>query len=518
MKILLAYSKRHFDPAVRSADNGLRFSSAAILAAGLYEILSRFGEVDYVDGLEPPRSLPRRHYDLLVSILGGISPLHRLAGFDKTVLFAVNMHPAERNRILHEFNVRYRVCGQALLDRTCVFLKTLDDIKAADAVFMVGNGEVLRSYVRRGVPRSRLRCFNYASALEPVKKTQASPGAPVFVYAATEMCLRKGFDIMSRLMEQAARAGENFRLLVIGAAGAGQYRRKLESLQALLGPRMAYGGWVDSSSREYAALLDEGDFILFPSLEEGQAGSVLDAMARGLVPIVTRAAGIDCSPFGFLRPELDSPDNLRIIFRALHAAPEERLRLSRAAGRVYADLHLGWREPLARAFGYLLNHGSPWPRVIADVRDDAFASDYPALAAEGLPADYILRGGAVLPGSADLYDFVSFMEKNPRCGVAGAGARLSCKELYWREGEPVPVPRLVRASGEETGDAWVLESCAGEEILSALAADALPPEPPLAVPRGFRRFVAEPAARIGSLFAPSRRMRRKLYNYWRESR
>lgn len=370
MHILLAYSTRHYLP---DAPGEAGRSSAAVLASTLHAILSRFGEVEYVDGLNPPRRLKRRHYDLLVSILGGITPLCRRAQFDKVCLFAVNMHPVERNRILDHFNDAYQVCDAHTLDKSIVSLTVLDDIDRADAIFLVGNDTVRESYIRYGVRPRMLRCFNYASALpattsSPRTGDGRTPGAR-FVYAATEMCLRKGFDIVAELFSEAARRGKDFYLTIIGGEGSKVYAAKLAELQQTLGQRLRIEGWVPSDSDRYPELLRQNDFIIFPSLEEGQAGSVLDALACGLVPIVTPQTGIDCSPLGMLEPALHSQRNKCILDRALDADENEVSALKQQTAAYYTARHLSWRGELEEAFRLFLETGRIYPEGTAHIED-----------------------------------------------------------------------------------------------------------------------------------------------------
>ncbi len=356
MRILLAYSTYHFDPA---CPEKARKESAGVLARTLYTMLSRFGEVDYVDGLNPPTTLPHSHYDLLVSILGGITPLCRMASFGNICLFAVNMHPAERNAILDRFHDRYRVCDTRSVDKAIVSLETLDDIERADAIFLVGNDTVRESFLNQGIAPQKVRALNYASALplpEP-SELEASGKTPRFVYVATEMCLRKGFDIMVELFTQAAEEGRDFHLSIIGREGNKTYASKLEQLKLTLGDKLTVEGWVPAETNAYPELLRKNDFVILPSLEEGQVGSVLDALACGLIPIVTREAGIDISPLGFLEGELGSAENKAIFNSALEASEEEIANLKQVSLAHYIAHHLPWETELQKAFEYFLETG-----------------------------------------------------------------------------------------------------------------------------------------------------------------
>ncbi|MCQ2365859.1 MAG: glycosyltransferase [Akkermansia sp.] len=348
MNILLAYSKTCFDPADPQVRMRAGASSAGTLAATLYEELSKLGEVDYVDGQRPPLSLPKGHYDLAVGILGSLSPLMRRCKIDRKVLFAVNMHPAERNRILRAFNRRWQVCSARHLSTSCAHLRTVDDIEAADDIILVGNETVAASYLHWGVEPERLHCLDYASILPLAQKGDLQAGAPPrILYLATEMCLRKGYDILHALLQQAHRAGSAFHVDIVGMARDRGYRARLAGLQAELGDKVAVHGWMDSSGAEYRSLLAANDWIVFPSMEEGQAGSVLDALSQGVVPLVTCETGIHYSPLGYLEPSLESARNAELLQRLLSCPADEVLRLRRSALEYYRRVHLPWRGKLA---------------------------------------------------------------------------------------------------------------------------------------------------------------------------
>ncbi len=176
------------------------------------------------------------------------------------------------------------------------------------------------------------------------------------------MCLRKGFDIVAELFTCAAANKQDFHLSVIGGMGSKSYAAKLERLEQELGEKIKVEGWVPSESEEYHELLKQNDYLIFPSLEEGQAGSVLDALACGMIPIVTRETGVDISPFGFLEAELGSCENAAILNRALRADAAEMTELKELTLDYYATHHLPWEEELQRVLTHYITTGEVYAR------------------------------------------------------------------------------------------------------------------------------------------------------------
>lgn len=492
MNILLAYSIKHFNPSdEEKSGKSFSASSAATLARSLYHVLSELGDVEYVDGLKPPKQLLRKHYDLLVGIQGSISPLCRLASFDKVVLFAVNMHPGSRNEILQQFNLRYKVCSQKHVERNTVHLKQLEDIKRADSIFLVGNATIARSFIQNGKDISCLRRFNYASAL-PLRSVETlAPGdVPRLLYVSTEMCLRKGFDILADMLEQLA--DKPFICGIIGGAGDADYQAKLAALQGRFGKKIRLHGWVDSGSPEYRNLIQEYDYVLFPSLEEGQAGSVLDAMSQGLIPLITRETGIDFSPLGYLLPALNCEHNNGILYQAVSLSREQILTLQQQTLHYYRRYHLNWQSNLKRAFNYLLSSGSPWPTCGGDE-----SSEYDVNQTNSAPA--LLK-----------YDILDRLELVSDSSAAFfVGQPEAAKRISWKESE-VPPPdsafHIHRRSA--VGNLCLLGEAdeQGEDLMSA-------PYRQAAQTAGIRNnFILSGLLRLLSLLHPSKRRRKSYYN------
>jgi hypothetical protein len=56
-------------------------------------------------------------------------------------------------------------------------------------------------------------------------------------------------------------------------------------------------------SDAYTWLSEHCGFMIFPSCAEGSAGAVLNSMARGIIPLATREAGVDLRRVGVELPD-----------------------------------------------------------------------------------------------------------------------------------------------------------------------------------------------------------------------
>jgi hypothetical protein len=63
-------------------------------------------------------------------------------------------------------------------------------------------------------------------------------------------------------------------------------------------PNIHLGGYVHLHDPQAYAVLNRCNFVLYPSCSEGQPGSVIECMHKGLIPIVSRESNIDTGDFG----------------------------------------------------------------------------------------------------------------------------------------------------------------------------------------------------------------------------
>jgi glycosyltransferase involved in cell wall biosynthesis len=120
------------------------------------------------------------------------------------------------------------------------------------------------------------------------------PPGPLVIFVGI-MNARKNIDGILRIWNRAVKQGAPGSLILVGPhpsdPGAVKYHQKLRGYVASEGldRRVVFAG----HRSDVASLLQASDVFLFPSRQEGMPNSVLEAMACGLPPIVSRSAGVD---------------------------------------------------------------------------------------------------------------------------------------------------------------------------------------------------------------------------------
>lgn len=337
MKILLCYSKDHFNPALPPSKHATWGISANILARELFSALSQIGEVTYSDGYDWEKHTGES-YDLFVGIERNFSKILDVCHIGQSILIAVNMHPAERNEILNNFAHNILRDPGAISSGDLVNAAEIEEsIRRTDFIFCFGNTKTLNSYIKNGVPLSKIKTFNYGLLGDLPKIKPSSAGTKNFLYPASAIGLRKGFDIVAGLCGSMAK--EEFHIDIVGEPASEAYLSKVRQLAKRYPKNVTFHGYIPANSRAYRALFTSNDFLLFPSLEEGQAGTVIEAMYNGLIPIITAAAGTDFAPLGFLEPQMHSRNNVELLKKAVTLKQSRIKTLKHETQAYYQQAH-----------------------------------------------------------------------------------------------------------------------------------------------------------------------------------
>ena len=349
MRFLLSYSADHFDPDLPRDQHVHWGMSANVISRTLHTALARRGEVTFIDATEPDR-VAGQAFDVFIGIQRNFGAILEKCTVGRSVLVAVNMHPAEHNDLLLDFVVREEHPAAALhaLDFQDVD-RRVRDLEAADSILLFGNSRTLESYTRHGIPAGKVRRMNFGVDLRaesPEDRVGNARPPTRILYSASEIGLRKGFDIVASLTDEVNLGRLGGHLHIAGAASYPHYQAKLDELLERLGPHVTNHGWLPAASDSYRRLLDSCDYLLFPSLEEGQAGTVLDAMARGVVPLISPNCGVDFAPLGFCELQLESANNRALLMEAFALPPTERGNLREKTIEYYDESHEGFGDRL----------------------------------------------------------------------------------------------------------------------------------------------------------------------------
>jgi glycosyltransferase involved in cell wall biosynthesis len=88
-------------------------------------------------------------------------------------------------------------------------------------------------------------------------------------------------------------------------------------------PNIRTMGWMDIASPQFADLVQNAVGLIYPSCSEGQAGSVITSLHAGLIPIISRQAGVSVDGFGVALETCEIPEIRRWLLHIRDLPAEE---------------------------------------------------------------------------------------------------------------------------------------------------------------------------------------------------
>ena len=195
--------------------------------------------------------------------------------------------------------------------------------------------------------RAKCRLVRYGSSLR-----FPEPGRPVpkRILFAGSIQLRKGPQYLAQAAARIARIDPDIRFAFAGGLSA-------QAAEQLRAPNIEILGHVSRERMRQEFL--RADIFAFPSLAEGSAGVVLEAMAAGVPVVATREAGVDFidGESGIVVPAADADAVEAAILRIVGDRPmrDAMARSARAEFAVYDDR--AWAAAFVGALREFAPHG-----------------------------------------------------------------------------------------------------------------------------------------------------------------
>jgi glycosyltransferase involved in cell wall biosynthesis len=204
-------------------------------------------------------------------------------------------------------------------------------LEDADHVLLIGNGWTRSTYEAR--TQAKMRTIPNVSPF-PARKRARRPGNR-FIFFSSVGQVHRGLDLVLE-------AFQNFNAELTVASHyeeepdfCGIYQKEL-----FCSPNIRPVGLLRTHTSRFMKIASQADFCVLPSCSEGQSGSLLNLMALGIVPIATKACGIDLSNIGFTIDEATPQGVLRACRQALDCpdleAIQTRLQLAASAHNMEA--------------------------------------------------------------------------------------------------------------------------------------------------------------------------------------
>jgi len=195
----------------------------------------------------------------------------------------------------------------------------------SDHVIVLGNEFTLHTYTEQDKQKDRysvLSAFFFDRQKPDLEHKNYAEAKKHFLWFGSMGLIHKGLDICLDIFLER----DDITLHICGAP------RKEKEFWKYYDPlikgrkNIIVHGFVDVASPDFAAILAQCGFVIFPSVSEGGAAALLNVVGNGgLVPVYTRATGVDFCDFGM---EIEAPaaDLFRQAINTAAAMKEEELK------------------------------------------------------------------------------------------------------------------------------------------------------------------------------------------------
>lgn len=289
-------------------------------------ILGEFGYVVDVADMGDPNPRLRHRYDMVISHNINLPlPESNLCPGAFLAYLSSGM-----NHAVHNANLRRRLAG--LRERRgfelrpfCINDEKMTFLKRAHAIIGFGIEHTMATW-KRSFAGETYPFNNYAFALPAPENRDNTQARKEFLYFGSTNQVRKGLDLLLDVFSR----HPGLHLHVAGCYEEERefcrhYRKELYHT-----PNIHRCGWLEVGGEQWQDVVTRCAWTILPSCEEGQPGSVVQCMAAGLVPVVTRETGIEAEGFGFVFADDSIPTIERTVLNLAEMAPDEVAKRSAA--------------------------------------------------------------------------------------------------------------------------------------------------------------------------------------------
>jgi glycosyltransferase involved in cell wall biosynthesis len=299
--------------------------------------------------------VPSKAYDLIISNKSELLGMETYFPPSSVRIFLASV----TNHRVH--NQRLRLRHQRLTDRRrCAvrmrraYSEKMSFVECANAIVGFGNHVVMDTW--RDVFEGPIYPFNNYGFKETVSLRDGKDFDAArrhFLFFASASQMQKGLDLLLEIFPRLP----HLHLHVCGPFHLERdfcrcYRKELRAT-----PNIHAHGWMWVNSPDYEDLLRKCAYVIHPSCSEGQSGSVVQCMYSGLIPLLTREAGIDTEDFGVTFRD-DSLEEIERVVREVAELPEDWHRERSVKTRQAAEANYSedafldrWRDMLGEILG-----------------------------------------------------------------------------------------------------------------------------------------------------------------------
>lgn len=280
-RIHLSYSDRHFYP--NRENRKTEWFSCSQIAFHMWKAL----QTDYVN-VTYGDTVPGEKIDLLWTNRSGAwhPQVSRMATFASIAHFGFVTQKIAQNK---SWATDLPIEGlYSISDRWKNWLC----LSRSDLILIIGNDHIYKSFNIQK-PCGELHLLNCGIDTDHFNHSGEVIRKPIFIHNVTRFSVRKGSHIVAGAWKKVAEKLPDMQLVLMGRNGDVNVHKLLENVC-----NVNMLGEYQSGSKKYIQQLSSSRWVIQPSLAEGQAGTLLEAMSCGCIPIASKGSGVEVEKYG----------------------------------------------------------------------------------------------------------------------------------------------------------------------------------------------------------------------------
>ena len=270
--------------------------------------------VDAVD-VRDRRFRPSKNYNLVICNRVTDTPLTKDA---IRIYLATTLYHTLHNKNLrrrHDILYKRRRCRVELRR---IYSEKMPYVMKSHAIVGFGNEFIMSTWKEAfKVPTYPFNNYGFKETEFPLASKDFSIARKNFLFFASKSQMQKGLDLLLEIFPR----HPGLHLYICSefkseADFCTCYHKELYET-----PNIHPMGWVRVNSPQYNELVRQCAYVIHPTCSDGQPGSVVQCMHSGLIPLVTREAGINTEDFGITFSD-DSLEEIQRVILEVSQLPE----------------------------------------------------------------------------------------------------------------------------------------------------------------------------------------------------
>ena len=287
-KIVLAYSRYHFDPSIKQSIYGSGYISSSLWRY-LHEVYPHH-EILYTDYNDVRSFAGVKDVDLFIGLSQNFQTFVRSLKPGIACLWSVNKSAVYRQGIRKDAR-KNRLPPSKLVSEDGIYSNILETVYA-DYVVTLGGWSNYKSFTNLGMKDNAVYALGIGFLNNrPMKKYRN--GKHILMFVGT-LSFRKGIHLIEPILAMLKQNGPEIKLIVIGRTQNLYWQDYLERLGIEYSANLIWEqGYIEPDTKEWDDIFSKVAFGIFPSFEEGAAGALAQIIHEGVPVLYSNESGFE---------------------------------------------------------------------------------------------------------------------------------------------------------------------------------------------------------------------------------